>query len=148
MNPVNTLLNFIVSAFRPLGSSDQAAPEPPDRISGVTGLHVLSDYGSGHELRSSAPTEATITDLMNSLAWGSDFYQVVLVLPKGDSMEVGGSIEPSTGLSSQYRNEAQGIFRSTKKSPKTVQEMTDILLSFHRGDNQWEQMFDYQQGRD
>jgi len=144
MNPVNSLLNFILSAFRPLGSSDKAPPEPPDRISGVTGLHVLSDYGSGHELRSSAPTETAITDLMNSLAWDSDFYQVVLVLPKGDSMEVGGSIEPSTGLSSQYRNEAQGIFRLTKIPPTTVQEMTDILLSFHRGDNQWEQMFDYQ----
>ncbi len=148
MNPVNTLLNFIVSAFRPLGSSDQAAPEPPDRISGVTGLHVLSDYGSDHELRSSAPTEAIITDLMNSLAWDSDFYQVVLVLPKGDSMEVGGSLDPDTGLSSLYRKEAQGILRLTKRPPTTVREMTNILLSFHRGDNRWEQMFDYRQVHD
>jgi hypothetical protein len=144
MNPIDTLLNLLLSPFRPIGTPDEAAPEPPDRISGVTGLHVLSDYGSDHEHRSNEPEESTIIDLMNSLEWDCGFYQVVLVLPTGESMEVGGSLDPDDGLSSSYRNDAQGIHRVTEDPPTTVNEMTNVLLSFHRGDNQWEEMFNYQ----
>lgn len=72
------------------------------------------------------------------------FFQVVLVLPSGQSMEVGGSLDPTHGLSSVFRDPDVGDYRVTKDPPSSVREMIKILVSFNRGDKRWQFMFDYE----
>ena len=105
------------------------------------GLHVLSEYGDTHVYVSKDPSLEIIERTVRGLDWNM-FHQVFLVKQSGESMEVGGSLDPKDGLSSVYRH--QEIYRVTKEPPGRVGEMIEILKSFYLGDGRWEIMYEYE----
>ena len=112
-----------------------------DPVLDYPGLHVSSEYGDTHRYVSPDPDVETIEKTVQSLDW-SGFHQVFLVNNSGESIEVGGSLDPKDGLSSVYRYKE--IYRVTKEPPKTVAEMLDILKSFYAEDGNWENMYEYE----
>jgi len=93
------------------------------------------------------PTEDKIIETMNSIDWSDKEIQFVdLVKDSGtsiDTLDVSGSLDPDTGLSAMLLRgkpdfadywDSEQFF--IEKAPETVQEMTDMLLSFLKyGDN-------------
>ena len=138
--------NGILTALRSLfgaktaKSPTQVTDAPEGR---AVGLHVLSDFGDTHEFVSEAPDRRLIMSTLRTLDWRNGFHQVILITEPGVSMEVGGSLDPSDGLSSIYQDENNDIYRVTAKPPSTVDEMEAILVSFCQGDGKWEQMYEY-----
>ena len=135
--------------------SSPEARETPDRstdaddkldaaIYGVPGLHVVSDYGADHCFADQHPTEKTIRKTLRSLDWLGGFHQVILVTSPGVSFEVGGSLDPSDGLSSSYSDSQEGVFKVINEGPKSVAEMESLMVSFYRGDGRWERLNDYE----
>ena len=110
----------------------------------LSGLHVFSDYGSKYRYIHENPTEETIRTMIRSLDWVDGFHQVLLVVSPGISLEVGGSLNPEDGLHSVYRDWNRGIPKVTKEPPTTVENMEELLVSFHFGDGRWQQMYDYE----
>jgi hypothetical protein len=138
--------NGILSNLRSLfgakaAKSPSQVTDPPDGR--AIGLHVLSDFGDNYEFVSEAPNRPLIMSTIRALDWRNGFHQVILVTEPGVSMEVGGSLDPSDGLSSIYQDEKNDIYRVTAKPPSTVDEMEAILVSFLHGDGRWEQMYEY-----
>ncbi|MDJ0938308.1 MAG: hypothetical protein QNJ00_00960 [Woeseiaceae bacterium] len=109
-------------------------------IESTPGLHLLSDYGAEHRLVDKRPSERTIRTTIRSLDWLGGFHQVLLVTPTGDVFEVGGSLDPSDGLSSAYGNSKKGTIRVIDKPPRSVEHMEELMISFYRGDGQWERL--------
>lgn len=103
-------------------------------------LMVISDYGSKEEIISNCATPKIIRKTMDSLDW-KGFHQVVLSIDEHNFIEVGGSLDPSDGLSVLY--EENGEQSVIKKPPETVQEMTDILLSYLAGDRDWKNKYEW-----
>ena len=109
----------------------------------IVGLHVLTNFPTERVFVTDSPVEADIVETIRDLDWRNGFHQVILVTSPGVSMEVGGSLEPGVGLSSVYRDLNNRIYRVTRYPPETTMEMEKILLSFHAGDNEWEEMYIY-----
>ncbi len=124
--------------------TEALSAQSTDPVEDFVGLHVLSNFASTHQYVTDKPSERKIIQTMQSLSWYSGFHQVVLVLEPGISMEVGGSLDPDHGLSSVYRNRKKRIHYVTREPPVTVEQMTNILLSFHRGDDKWKEMYIYE----
>ena len=61
-------------------------------------LRVISNYGTEERTVSESATREQIIRTIDYLDW-SGFHQVVLEKPNGDWLDVGGSLEPSDGLS-------------------------------------------------
>jgi hypothetical protein len=110
----------------------------------VVGLHVISDFGNEYTYVSESPNNIVVSETIRNLDWEKGFHQVILVTIPGVSMEVGGSLDPSDGLSSAYRDVNKNIYRVTVDPPVSVNQMEKILFSFHAGDNQWEKMYQYE----
>lgn len=115
-----------------------------DPVAGNPGLHVLSAYGSEHALISPLPTEDIIRKTLGDLDWKHGFFQVILVRDSGELFEVGGSLDPSDGLSSLYEDPAKDVYLVTSTPPESIDQMTDLLLSFHRNDGQWRDILNYE----
>lgn len=104
-------------------------------------LTVLSDYGAKENLISKDADQEIIIKTMGSLDWNG-FHQVILETDDGSFLEVGGSLDPSDGLSAMYAEKGEQHFK--KKPPASVKEMTDILLLYLKRDagcknkNTWE----------
>ena len=133
----NLIIFFIFLFLLACGSSS-------DNANKVVGLHVLSEFGNKYEFVSSNPTGTDISSALKKLDWKNNFYQVILVTSPGVSIEVGGSLNPKDGLSSVYRDIDKKDYRVTKEPPSTIKEMEAILLSFHKGNNEWEKMYVYE----
>ncbi len=114
-----------------------------DPMEDIPGLHVYSLYTSEHTLIDKHPTESIIRQAIRSLDWVDGFYVVTLVTSPGVALTVSGSLNPEDGLSSDYRDSGNNVHRITREPPTTVRNMEDLLVSFHRGDGRWEQMYDY-----
>jgi hypothetical protein len=97
-------------------------------------LEVHSDYGSHSRIVSEESTGDIIVKTMESLDWGG-FHQVVLTNENGNWLEVGGSLDPSDGLSVMYQE--NGTQRVIGVPPVTVKEMTEFLLLYLEGKNEW-----------
>jgi len=110
----------------------------------AVGLHVISGFGEKYSFISNSPSDIEISTMVDDLDWEGGFHQVILVTSPGISIEVGGSLAPSDGLSSVYRDLNKEIYRVTVEPPNTTEEMKAILLSFHAGDNKWESMYQYE----
>ena len=141
------LTDMVVGSPKEQQPSNGGAPESQgpsgDPTSDLPGLHVLSDYGSGYEYVGENPSEETIRRTIRKLDWHDGLHQVVLVTSPGISLEVGGSLNPEDGLASVYRDLKNEVHRVTREPPTTVENMEDLLISFHRGDGRWQQMYDY-----
>lgn len=138
----STRMKRIIWIFVVLGLIG-CAPEA-DNIDGYVGLHLLSNYGEEYKFLTKTPTPTEISSTLDELDWVNGFHQIVLVTEEGVSMEVGGSLSPSNGLSSVYRNAHKDEHRVTREPPETILEMEEILLSFHARDGVWEKMFVYE----
>jgi len=112
-----------------------------DPVEAEPGLHVIADFGADHALASAAPDEQIIARTMSRLDWERSFYQVVLVRSSGESLEVGGSLDPQHGLSGTYRDPASGTHLVTPEPPASVEAMTSILSSFSAGTDTWRRAF-------
>ena len=112
-----------------------------DPVEDTPGLHVYSGLPTEHTLVDTNPTEATIRQAIRSLDWEDDFYLVTLTTSPGVALTVGGSLNPEVGLSGSYWESGNNAHRITREAPTTVQDMEDLLISFHRGDGRWEQMY-------
>jgi hypothetical protein len=135
------LSSFLIATLFIVGSGPDSVMASPEVE--VVGLHVLTNFPTEHILVTESPVEADIVRTIRGLDWRNGFHQVILVTSPGVSMEVGGSLKPGVGLSSVYRDLDNRIYRVTRYPPKTAVEMEKILLSFHAGDNEWEEMYIY-----
>ena len=103
-------------------------------MSGEIRLLVISNYGQNTEIISEDPSHETIKNTMQNLNW-QGFHQVVLEKKNGDWLEVGGSLNPSDGLSVMY--EENGNQHVIKVPPTTIDEMTYFLLDYLDGSSDW-----------
>ena len=97
-------------------------------------LRVLSNYGETERVVTDQATAEAVESTMSSLDW-QGFHQVVLERPNGDWMEVGGSLDPSDGLSVMY--EENGRQFVIKVPPTTVGEMTAMLTGYLSNTEEW-----------
>jgi len=105
-----------------------------NEMSGEIRLLVISNYGQNTEIISEDPSHETIKNTMQNLNW-QGFHQVVLEKKNGDWLEVGGSLNPSDGLSVMY--EENGNQHVIKVPPTTIDEMTYFLLDYLDGSSDW-----------
>lgn len=99
-------------------------------------LQVFSDYGQSEKLVSESATPDIVEETMSTLDW-QGFHQVILSRNDGSWLEVGGSLDPSDGLSVMY--EEGGTQHVIKVPPTSVGEMTTMLLSYLSGSDAWKQ---------
>ncbi len=111
-------------------------PATVERVAGIK-LRLISNYGSSERLITADADENAVRETVNSLDWGG-FHQVVLERPNGDWVEVGGSLDPSDGLSVMY--EESGKQSVITMPPTRVAEMTKILLAYLPGDDGWKEL--------
>lgn len=104
----------------------------------VVGVHLISDYGSGQTLLSKEISNKIIATEIQKLDWENNFYQFVVVLEPGVSMEVGGSLNGIDGLSAMYRNRQERIDAVINEAPETVLQMQTILEDFILGNDNWQ----------
>jgi hypothetical protein len=95
----------------------------------------LSDYGDKHQFITEKPTKEIILTTIKDLDWENGFHQVIIVALPGEYMEVGGSLDPSDGLSVLY--EEGGKQFVTKEAPKTIEEITAFLLAYLTDGEEW-----------
>ena len=141
----NLFVTFIAGLFG-IGVSAPAAANDwmDDPTEATAGVHLLSDYGSDHKYLSSDISIAAISEEIRKLDWQENFYQFVVVMDPGISMEVGGSMNGIDGLSAMYRNRHDRIVAVIKEPPENVTEMIDILDQFISGTNEWMHKHDFE----
>ncbi|MDD1508906.1 hypothetical protein [Pseudomonas sp. CNPSo 3701] len=137
-------MNFKIAALLTSLLSIVSCGPSIDNSNETVGLHVISGFGEKYSFISNSPNDIDISNTIDNLDWEGGFHQVILVTSPGISIEVGGSLDPSDGLSSVYRDLNKEIYRVTVEPPATVEEIKAILLSFHSGDNKWESMYQYE----
>ena len=127
-------------------SSDptDAREQSGDPADEIPGLHVFSEYGGQGKSVNKNPTEEIIRSTIRRLDWVDGFHHVWLVTPPGESLEVSGSLDPDYGLSSAYRDWSNNVVRVIKEPPISVDQMEDLLVSFHLGDGRWEKLNEYE----
>ncbi len=101
----------------------------------IVGIHLLSDYGSRYQFLSTDISATTVEEAVRKIDWKHGFYQVVVVLTPGVSMEVGGSDNSIDGFSVMYRNRHNRIEAVIVSPPTTSEAMAEILMEFIKGGN-------------
>lgn len=112
-----------------------------DPVESVVGIHLLSDYGSSHEFLGADFAIEKVMAKLEALDWQNNFYQFIVVIEPGVSMEVGGSTNGVDGLSGVYRDQANSIHAVTLEAPTGVDEMKEILISFLLDNGAWKKKF-------
>lgn len=103
-------------------------------------LMVLSDYGKEENIISKSTTKDQIDSIMTTLDW-NEFHQVILSIDNENWIEVGGNIQED-GLAVLY--EENGVRNIIKTPPNSVDEMTEILISYLVNDNKFKSNYDYE----
>jgi hypothetical protein len=114
-----------------------------DSTETIVGVHLISDYGSDQVILSKEISNKVIATEINKLDWKNNFYQFVVVLEPGVSMEVGGSLNGIDGLSAMYRNRHNRIDAVINEAPESVLTMQKILEYFILGNDQWQKEYDF-----
>jgi hypothetical protein len=110
----------------------------------IRGIHLLSNYGAKYSFISEQVSPAIIRRELDKLDWKNNFYQFVIVLQPGISMEVGGSLNPQDGLSAMYRDRHKRVDAVIVSPPTSVTEMGDILVSFIDADGSWRNKYEFE----
>ncbi len=105
------------------------------------GIHLIHD-GVVRKISSSIDLEE-ISNELYKLDWDSDFYQFLVVKEPGVLMEVGGSLDPSDGLSAIYFNRLDGSEAVIKRAPQSVLEMKQILEAFLQPGDIWREHYEF-----
>jgi hypothetical protein len=132
-NMFNWLTKFLLSAA---GQKfpDEIDFEPAKKHTEV-GIHVLSDFGEEYRFVSARITEKAVIEAVRSLDWRNEIQHVFCTISRGVSMEVSGSFYD--GLSGVYFKGPENVRLVTSIPPQDVSEMTDLMVSFVRGDGKW-----------
>ena len=138
---MNWLSKFILSAVGHKVLEEVCCE--PDPTEENVGIHLLSDYGNHYEYISEEPTELSAVELINSLDWEHGFFQVIVTLASGLSMEVGGSLNGVDGLSGVYRNRTEHQQLVTSVPPESTEDMVEIIKSFIYQDGQWKGKYQF-----
>ena len=125
----------IVLSLLGLASCDDQETNKSDPVVNTVGLHVLSDYGDKHRFITDKPTKEIVLQAINELDWENKFHQVIIVNSPSAYMEVGGSLNPSDGLSVLYKENGKQFV--IKVPPKKIEDMSNFLLSYLPTDNSW-----------
>ena len=101
-------------------------------------LRVISNYGTEERTVSENATREQIIHTIDYLDW-SGFHQVVLEKPNGDWLDVGGSLDPSDGLSIMY--EESGNQHVVTEAPELPEELKHALLGYLAESDDWKQAY-------
>lgn len=101
---------------------------------GALMFYVVSNYGRETNVISENTSLEIIAKTMKNLDW-QGFHQVVLERRNGDWLEVGGSLNPSDGLSVMY--EEKGERKVIKDPPTSVDEMIGFLFDYFENKTDW-----------
>lgn len=142
------LLAVLLFILLPAIAPAQTPAWEKDPTESRVGIHVIPNFGDNPTVYSQGITAAAVRSALKSVNWKTGFHQVVVVLSPGTSMEVGGSLDPTHGLSAIYRNRHKGIEAVTRDAPKTVSDLEAILLAFIKPGDGWTQVqkFDFLHG--
>jgi hypothetical protein len=100
-------------------------------------LTVLADYGGRETVIADSATAEEIRSTMAAIDW-QQFHQVILVQVNKDWLEVGGSTGDN-GFSVVY--EETGKQYIIVEPPKSVNELTEILLNYLDSDNNFKKRY-------
>ena len=103
-------------------------------------LRVLSNYGENEQVVTEDATPEIIQKTVHSLNW-QEFHQVLLERSSGDWMEVGGSLNPEDGFSVMYEENGRQLV--IKTPPTRIDEMTEMLLAYLSGSEDWKRGADW-----
>ena len=102
-------------------------------------LVVSYDFGENLKTISEKPTPAIIKSTMESINW-NEFHIVQLEDENENALHVSGSLYED-GLASGYATEDDQIL--IVNPPKSVKEMTEILIDFLQGEEIWWNKYEY-----
>lgn len=140
------LQRLLVMIFGP-GAIIESGEDPDAWRTGTvesrTGIHLLLGFGSAHEYVGEEITPQVISSVLTSLDWENRFYQLIVVVRPGISMEVGGSLNGIDGLSAMYRNRHKRISAVIVQAPESVAELQNILEDFIEPDAVWEKNYEF-----
>jgi hypothetical protein len=102
-------------------------------------LTVDYDFGQTSKIISEKVTSEIIINTMQSIEW-NEFHIVQLLDDNGNALHVSGSLADD-GLSSGFVTEDDHILKVNP--PETVEEMTIILLDFLKGEDFWQNKYEY-----
>ncbi len=106
----------------------------------VLKLVVLYDFAQTSKIISEKATEELIEKTMKSIDW-EQFHAVYLEDKNGNMMDVSGSLHED-GLASSYVNDDIHLLKVNP--PETVEEMTEILVDFLKGEGFWRNKYKYE----
>jgi len=136
----NWLKNFILSAGGHPTSDNMQRPEM-DQAEKTIGIHLYSNFGSDYSVISNEISDDIIKQAIAKLDWQNGFHQVICTIEPGVLMEVGGSLNPTDGLSAMYRNYDDGVESVIAEPPETIDQMIDIIVLFSKGDDAWSKQY-------
>ncbi|NOQ36125.1 MAG: hypothetical protein GQ569_09555 [Methylococcaceae bacterium] len=103
-------------------------------------LYIISDYGKQIRTISDKAMDENINETMHSLDW-QGFHQVILEQSKGNSLEVGGSLDASDGFSVMLEeNNKQYVI---KTPPQTIEEMIVFLSDYLSDPMNWKNTIEW-----
>jgi hypothetical protein len=108
-----------------------------DHFERTIGIHLLSNYGSEYSFLSESISQEYIEREIRKLDWHNSFNQFIVIIDPGVMMEVGGSLDPTDGLSARYLNRNTREEAVIVNPPESVSEMEDILIKFTSGSDSW-----------
>lgn len=137
------MLKLLSKLFFAGAVASQPAMAEEDHFERTVGMHLLSNYGSEYTFLGASITQEDIKRELRKLDWPNGFYQFVVISEPGISMEVGGSLDPSDGLSARYLNRSTKVEGVIITPPESVEEMEDILIKFADSDESWKSDYDF-----
>ncbi len=113
-----------------------------DSFESEVGVHLLKMGGDYRQLSRELDMQQISAEL-HKLDWQSNFYQFIVVKEPGISMEVGGSLDESDGLSAYYKNFPEQVEAVIVGPPKSVLEMEQILEAFLQPGEVWKTRYKF-----
>ena len=104
----------------------------------------MSDYGDDYDYLSEEISTRIISSEINKLDWENGFFQLIVVVEPGVSMEVGGSLNGIDGLSAMHRNRLKRVDSVIVNPPDSVYAMQRILEVFIDPNMEWDKEFEFE----
>lgn len=97
-------------------------------------LTVISDYGEVERVISHDADPDLVAKTIEGLDW-SGFHQVVLERGADEWLEVGGSLDPTDGLSVAYAE--RGVEYVSREAPDSIERLVSVARSYARRSSDW-----------
>ncbi|WP_174435327.1 hypothetical protein [Psychroserpens mesophilus] len=103
-------------------------------------LTVFRNFGQDEKIISEKTTSEIIKNTMNSINW-NEFHIVELKDENDNALHISGSLNED-GLASTFTKDDEHILMI--KPIETVEQMTEILLDFLKGEDIWQNKYKYE----